>query len=156
MIAAAQRITEFRLPGRRFVLALVLAVITLATALVAFEQRHASAPSLVSIKPAPSVTGTVVIEGGPAVLAGQSDFHPVRSARLVIVGVTAAGARITRHVRADVAGHFSLALPPGVYTVTAVIFGAPSDRRPLSSQPHTNVVVRRGHPVSIRLTGHVI
>jgi hypothetical protein len=153
MIAAPQRITEFRLPRGRLVFALLLVLIALATALVTLERRHPSAPSSVTTKPAATVTGSVVFEGGLAV-EPQSGIHPVlRYARLVIVGVTTAGARITRHARADVAGHFSLNLPPGRYTVTALAFGPAT--RPLSTQPHTRVTVTPGHPVAIRITGHV-
>jgi hypothetical protein len=154
MITAAQRVTAFRWPGRRSVVALLLVVATTAVALIAWEQRQQSQPSAVAPKPAPSVTGSVVIEGGPPVLQGQSDIHPVRSARLVIVGVTMAGARITRHVRADGSGHFALSLPPGVYTITARIFGPAN--KPLNMQPHERVVVRRGQPVHVRIKGSVV
>jgi hypothetical protein len=151
MIATPQRITEFRLPGRRLVLALLFVALTLVAALVTLEQRH-PAPSPVTTRPAPTVTGSVVIEGGLAV-DPQSGTHPMPSVRLVIVGTTAAGARITRHLRTDAAGHFSLNLPAGRYTVTAIAFGPAT--RPLSTQPHTRVTVTAGHPVAIRIAGHV-
>jgi hypothetical protein len=152
MIAAPQRITEFRLPSGRLVFALLLVLIALVAALVTLEKRQQSAPSSVTTRAAATVTGAVVIDGG-FVPEGRSDFHPARSVRLVIVGVTAAGARITRHLRTDVAGHFSLNLEPGGYTVTALAFGPAT--RPLSTQPHTRVTVTPGHPVAIRITGHV-
>jgi hypothetical protein len=70
----------------------------------------------------PMLRGDVVTEGGPPVLGGGSDIHPIRWAPLLVTGLTAAGKRLVRRLAADRQGRFELALPPGRYTVTAVIY----------------------------------
>lgn len=102
---------------------------------------------------AATVTGRVVIEGGSPTLPGQSDVHPVGFARIVASGTTTSGLQVSRHLRADTHGVFQLALPPGVYTLTAVIFGPAS--RALAKQPHVKVTVKDERSLHVQIKGHV-
>jgi hypothetical protein len=137
------------------VAALVIVIVAVLAIFGWSEWRHTTGTPAVSTAPA-AVSGVVVYEGGPPPPPGsnQSDIHPVPSAPLVVKGTTAAGIRLLRHLSTDSHGRFTLNLPPGVYTVTAVIFGPAS--RSLATQPHAKVIVRRGHPVRIQIKGYVI
>lgn len=140
---------------RSAILAGLMAALVLLT-IIAWSQRAQTVrPSASGGLRAPAVTGVVRVEGGPPTVAGNgSDFYPLRHATLVVNGATAAGATLVRRFRADAQGHFGVSLPAGRYTVTALAYGP--ETRPLSTQPHARVTVTTGHPVSIRLTGHVI
>jgi len=108
-----------------------------------------------SYQPNGVVSGTVEIEGGPAVLSstGGTDIHPLRHAQLIITGTTSQGDNLHRTLRTDAQGNFDAILPPGHYTVTALAYGPAT--RPLSTQPHSRVVVTPASFLSVRLTGHV-
>jgi hypothetical protein len=108
-----------------------------------------------SQKPNGVLSGSVVIEGGPPVTSstGGTDIHPLRHARLIIKGTTARGVTLLRHLRADNEGDFTVILPPGRYTATALAYGPAS--RPLSSQPHSPITVASRSFLYVRLTGHV-
>ncbi|MDT5230010.1 MAG: hypothetical protein QOI39_510 [Mycobacterium sp.] len=125
-----------------------------ALALAAHSRRDspaANAPPVLT--GAVTVTGRVVTEGGPPVLPGQSDINPVRFARLVVSGTTTTGVHVSQHLRADTDGQFALALPPGVYTVTAVIY--PPASRALAKQPHVRVTVKGGRPLHVQIKEYV-
>jgi hypothetical protein len=155
MVASAHRASTVRLSGRRYWITAASLLAAIAVVLLAWERQQPGPSSVTTTRSAPTVTGAVVIKGGPTVMtASHSDTRPVRSVRLRIVGVTTAGTRITRHTMTDGAGRFASSLPPGVFTITAVMFGPAS--RPLNMQPHQRVVVRRGHPVHVQITGYVI
>jgi hypothetical protein len=124
----------------------VAVVATALVAILAWAAFHHPATSPPATAAAAGVSGVVVIEGGP--LPG---VRAVRWAPLVVEGTTAAGPRLMRHRMTDGKGRFTLRLPPGRYTVTAVIFGGEA----LGSQPHSKVLVTRGQPVRVRITGYV-
>lgn len=134
-------------------LGIVVAVVALALlAAVGWSAwRHSAGRPPVVAAPT-AVSGVVEIEGGPPPPPGQSDVHPI-SSPLVVTGETAAGARLVRHLSADSHGRFAVKLPPGIYTVTALIFG--STTRSLASQPHAKVTVKRGHPVRVRIVSQI-
>ena len=139
---------------RRSTILAGFAVAVVLLTIIAWSQRAQTVSPSSGGVAAPAVTGVVQIEGGPPTVAGNgSDFRPLRHATLVVNGTTAAGAPLVRRSRADAQGHFTLSLPAGRYTVTALAYGPAT--RPLSTQPHARVTVTPGHPVSIRLTGHV-
>lgn len=140
-----------RAAGRSRIAWLVLALAAAAAFVVWAEHRGSAPPPPLTN---PTVLGRVVIEGGKDPSPGRSDIHPIPSARLVVIGVTATGDRLVKHLRADVHGRFALRLPPGRYTVTAPIF-EPA-RRPLSDEPRARVTVTGGRPVRIQLKGYTI
>jgi hypothetical protein len=106
-------------------------VVALVTILGWSESRHtATAPTVNAV----AVAGRVLLEGGPV---GSYGVHPV-AAPLVVTGTTTAGAHVLRRLTSDRAGRFTLNLPPGAYTITAVIG---------SDEPHAKIAVRPGHPV---------
>jgi hypothetical protein len=100
---------------------------------------------------ATAVSGNVVISGGPPPPPGSdqtNDTHPDSHAGIVVSGTTAAGAHAYRLLFANARGHFALALPPGVYTITAVVPGGGS----LAGMPHHRITVTPGRPAHVRLT----
>jgi hypothetical protein len=148
---SAPGVARLGAPTARRVTVVALAVV--AVALVAFfgwsEWGHSGATPATNTA---SVSGVVVREGGP-VLQPPGGV-PQGYAPLVVTGTTTAGIRLVRHLSTDGHGRFALKLPPGVYTVTARIFGPPT--RALASEPHAKVTVRRGQPVHVHITGYVI
>jgi hypothetical protein len=98
------------------------------------------------------ITGVVVTEGGTEVPKGGSDIHPIRSAPLLVAGVTATGKRLVRRFSADRHGRFAVRLPPGRYTFTAVIY---QGSIPLGREPHATVRIRAGAHPRIRILEHV-
>jgi hypothetical protein len=89
-------------------------------------------------------------------LDATSERGLTKHRRLGLVGAVALAlvAALVRHLRADSNGRFALNLPPGIYTVTGLVFG--STTRSLASQPHTKVTVKRGHPVRIRIVSQIL
>jgi peptidoglycan/LPS O-acetylase OafA/YrhL len=136
-----------RAAGFAAIFVLVLAV------LLWLGSRHTAA--VVAGGPA-AVSGVVVFEGGPLTPdnAPHRKFRPVRYAQLVVIGHTAAGLRIVRYLTADSHGRFAVNLAPGRYTVTALTYGPAS--RSLSTEPHRAVTVRKGRPLHLRFTGHLL
>ena len=147
-------VAKFGVTRRSLSICLGGVVIVALLAVMAWSQRPHGSPS-VSASGRPAVVGVVRIEGGPAVVngSGGSDVRPLRNATVIVSGTTAGGAALHRQFRADAQGRFSVNLPAGHYTVTAIAFSnlLPS----LSRQPHAKVNVTPGRPVKIRLTGHV-
>ncbi len=114
--------------------------------------QHPS-PAAQSPSTTPSlITGRVVTEGGADALGG-SDIRPTY-APIYVRGTTASGKPLSRVLPSGRWGRFSLTLPPGVYTLTARMFGPPS--RPLSRQPHERIRVRGGRPIHLELKGYVL
>jgi hypothetical protein len=98
-----------------------------------------------------AVAGVVETQGGPAVPNPGSDFHPIRSAQVLVSGVTLSGRRVHRRMSADRRGRFSLRLVPGSYRFTAVLY---LGSIPLSQEPHANVRGRTGQttrPLPVRI-----
>lgn len=98
-----------------------------------------------------AVSGAVVIVGGPAPPPGSTATNGARPdahAQIVVTGTTAVGAHLLRRLSADASGHFTLRLPPGVYTVAAVV----DKGAPLARQPQDQITVTRGHPVRAHIT----
>jgi hypothetical protein len=102
------------------------------------------------------IAGVVETQGGPLVVNPGSDLHPIRSAPVLLSGVTLAGRRVHRQMRADRRGRFSLSLLPGNYRFTAVLY---QGAIPLSQEPHASVHVRRGQtplPLTVSIIEPVI
>jgi hypothetical protein len=96
-----------------------------------------------------AVSGQVMLVGGPLTSSGlTTGARPDPHAHIVVTGTTAAGARLLRSFTADASGHFALKLPPGVYSVAAVI----DPGAPLARQPQKKITVTRGRPVRARIT----
>jgi len=121
----------------------------------ALRGSHAPTPAA---WPAPSVSGGVLISGGPTVPDGfggsAPENRPVQGARLVAVGTSAAGVHLVRRAVSGRLGRFSLRLPPGRYLVAAILFGPRG--RSLTAEPHARVTFLPGRPVHIRLHESVI
>jgi len=96
------------------------------------------------------VTGDVLVEGG-APRGSDSDIQPIRSAPMLVTGQTASGRRVARRFWAGRRGHFRLKLPPGTYTVTAVLY---QGSIPLAQEPHATVHVRAGKEPHVRILQH--
>jgi hypothetical protein len=134
------RLLAQRLPRGRVTVAMLMVA-----GMAAFAWWHwqaaptGSAPSAVS---AP-VSGVVVTLGW----LKQPGAHPIPSVRLLVTGSTTSDTRLTRHLTADGQGHFALRLPPGNYTMTALL----SQALPTRFEPHTWFIVRRGQPQHIRI-----
>jgi hypothetical protein len=128
------------------VIALVLLAIPVWTTT---RSQSPSLPAKSAVARPAVVSGVVGIDLD--VEGNGSGYHPQPYARIVVTGNPAAGTPVVRRFTADGLGRFKLALPPGRYTVTAIVVGPATT--PLSWQPHTRVTVIRGHPVNIRLTG---
>jgi hypothetical protein len=84
------------------------------------------------------VTGEVVVEGGAAVSNPASDIQPIRSAPVLVRGITTSGKRVLRRFPADRQGRFGVTLPPGRYTFTAVLY---QGSIPLAQEPHATIRV---------------
>ena len=108
------------------------------------------APRVASPAASAIVTGDVAVEGGATQLSG-SDIQPIRSAPMLVTGFTTPGRRVARRFTADRRGHFTLKLPPGRYTVTAVLY---QGSIPLGQEPHTTVHVRAGQQPHIQILQH--
>jgi hypothetical protein len=103
------------------------------------------------------VAGVVEMQGGATVVnSGGPDLHPIRSAQVLVSGVTLSGRRLHRQMSADRRGRFTLRLLPGDYRFTAVLF---QGAVPFSQEPHTIVHVRRGQtllPLTVSIIEPVI
>lgn len=97
-----------------------------------------------------TVSGLVVIEGGPAVVSGQSDVRPVKNAIIDVSGRSAAGGIIVCLLTANGRGRFRVVLPPGRYKLIARIFPANPDH------PQRSVVVEAGQSIRVLLKGYVV
>jgi hypothetical protein len=97
------------------------------------------------------ITGAVVTEGGTQIQGAGS--RPIRSAPMLVAGVTTSGRRIVRRFTADRQGHFQLKLPPGRYTFTAVIY---QGAIPLAQEPHATAHIRPGQQPHIRIVESVV
>ncbi len=97
-----------------------------------------------------TISGLVVVEGGPPPLPGQSPsgVRRVKNAPIRITGETAAGARMVANLTSDGRGRFRIDLPTGRYTIIARIF------RSAPTQPQVDsVVVNGGQTTRVRITG---
>jgi hypothetical protein len=128
--------------------ALALAVALAGGAAWFGSQLTTPAPHVASARGVP-VRGHVFSEGGPPVLGGGPDIHPIMSAPILVTGFTTSGMRLVRRLAADRHGRFELALPPGRYTFAAAIYeGSIKDL-------HATVRVRAGHQPRVRLRDYV-
>jgi hypothetical protein len=131
---------------------ILAAGIAIAALIAAIGWHHSSNGPAKSARAGPvPVAGIVETQGGPPLANPGPDLHPIRSARVLVSGVTLSGRRVHRRMSADRRGRFSLSLLPGNYRFTAVLY---QGAIPLSQEPHTSVHVRRGQtllplPVSI-------
>jgi hypothetical protein len=116
-------------------------------------------PHLVGANVVP-ITGNVVVEGGPEVVveggsgvpSSAADVHPIRSASVLVRGITTSGKRVLRRFAADRQGRFGLTLPPGRYTFTAVLY---QGSIPLAQEPHSTFHVRRGRQSRVEIVEQV-
>ena len=149
--ASTPTIAALRTPtGGRLVLAVVVAATALGVGWFALRWTAGTPPASTR---ATTVSGLVVIEGGPPPPPGSTaadGARPDPHARIVVTGTTDAGGQVVRRSTADAYGRFALHLPPGAYTLAAVVDGG----APLGDQPHTRITVTRGHPVRARITIH--
>jgi hypothetical protein len=128
------------------------AVLAVAAAVAFIAWHHSSdGPATATRATVVPVTGLVETQGGPALANPGPDLHPIRSARVLVSGVTLSGRRVHRRMSADRRGRFTLSLLPGTYRFTAVLY---QGAIPLSQEPHTSVRIRVGQtirplPVSI-------
>jgi hypothetical protein len=89
------------------------------------------------------IAGVVETRGGATVVnPGGLDVHPIRSAQVLVSGITLSGRRVRRLMSADHRGRFTLGLLPGNYRFTAVLY---QGAIPLSQEPHASVHVGRWH-----------
>jgi hypothetical protein len=100
-----------------------------------------------------AITGDVVVSGGAAVVSSAAPTDPIRSAPMLVRGVTASGRHLVRRFSADHDGRFVLVLPPGTYTFTAVLY---QGAIPLSQEPHQTARVRPGQHAHIHITEVVV
>jgi hypothetical protein len=147
------RIAWFGSGGRRWTGAVVVATIVLALggglAWFAWHSTQRTTPHVAG-STAIALTGDVAVEGGAPESSG-SDINPIRSAPMLVTGITNSGRRVTRRFTADRHGHFKLVLPPGRYTVTAVLY---QGAIPLAREPHATVRVRAGQQPNIHILQH--
>jgi hypothetical protein len=90
------------------------------------------------------IAGAVVMdEGGGGIPSATSGAarRPIRSAPVLVRGVTVSGGLLQRRLQADHHGRFRLNLPPGTYTFTAILDRASTS---IADQPNTTVAVRVG------------
>lgn len=90
------------------------------------------------------IAGAVVMDdggGGIPSATSRSGRRPIRSAPVLVRGVTVSGGRLQRRLQADRHGRFRLNLPPGTYTFTAILDRASTS---IADQPNTTVAVRVG------------
>jgi hypothetical protein len=97
--------------------------------------------------PRHTVEGLVQIKGGPPVGPPYREFRTFSHAPVLVMGMTAVGGALVRHVTADARGRFAFDLPPGHYTVTLTTYGGPQAMR-----PEARVDVAGGSSTSVRLT----
>ncbi len=138
--------------NRRHLTAAVVVAALVALATLGWSEWHGSSkPTATATHQGTptAVSGVVLIEGGPPPPPGstahgaQGDAH----ARIVVTGTTSLGAHLLRRFTADAHGRFALKLPPGTYSVAAVV----DTTAPLASQPHQQITVAGGHPVQARI-----
>jgi hypothetical protein len=101
------------------------------------------------------IAGLVETQGGATVVNPGPDLHPIRSAQVLVSGVTLSGRRVHRRMSADRRGRFTLRLLPGNYRFTAVLY---QGAIPLSQEPHASIHVRRGQllPLTVSIIEPVI
>ena len=130
--------------GRRRIAAAACAgVLAAAAGALWLTSRSVPAPSGASAT-AVAITGDVVVSGGATVVRSAAPTHPIRSAPMLVRGVTGSGRRVVRRFTAGRDGRFTLVRPPGTYTFTAVVY---QGAIPLSQEPHQTARVRPGqHP----------
>ena len=150
----------FRVSRRVCVLAGCVLAVALLLALLAVETRLGSTRSSSATGTRPvAVEGRVFINGGQVPARLETRFgRPDGSAQLVVQGFTTAGRRLTRRLTADQSGRFTLQLPPGHYTVFALVFGVSYLTQGLASQPHARVTVARDRrvPPVVRIIANVV
>ncbi len=102
-----------------------------------------------------AITGEALVEGGPLNVVGSNrlDLHAMRSVPVLVTGITGQGQRVVRRFSADRQGRFTLTLPPGRYTFTAVLY---QGGIPLTQEPHTTVHIRPGQQPRIRIVEPVL
>jgi len=148
-------------PSRRVgwaVAALTVAALLLSVVwFVGVPGRHGvPTPTAPSSAASSAVVGSVVQEGGlpPPNGASHSPIRPIASAPVLVVGVTASGHPLVRHLSTDGSGEFATSLPAGHYTVWAKMFGPAS--RTMKQQPSARIVIRRGQrSAHVRVVGYV-
>ncbi len=138
--------------GRRRIAAVALLCVPAAAGALWLVSRSAPDPSHTSAT-AVAITGDVVVSGGATFSTAASPSHPIRSAPLLVRGLTGSGRRLVRHFAAGRDGRFALVLPPGTYTFTAVLY---QGAIPLSQEPHATVRIRPGGHPHIRITQIVL
>jgi hypothetical protein len=99
------------------------------------------------------VTGEVVVEGGAELLNSAGGRHPIRSAPVLVVGITTSGKRVVRRFAADRQGRFGLTLPPGRYTFTAVLY---QGSIPLAQEPHATIRVPSRNQRRVEIVEQVV
>jgi hypothetical protein len=99
------------------------------------------------------VTGDVVVEGGPLMLNSAGDIHPIRSAPVLVRGITTSGTRVLRRFAADRQGRFGVTLPPGRYTFTAVLY---QGSIPLAQEPHATIRVPSRNQRRVEIVEQVV
>ena len=146
--SAAARHLVVALRQRRLIAAPVIAAVVLVAIFGWSESRYGTGPPAASTVPT-SVSGVVLIEGGPVQWAViPRAFARCDRPRLVVTGTTSAGARLVRHLTANTDGRFTLTVPAGTYTVTALIIR----NARMTERPSQKITVRGGHPVRVRIT----
>jgi hypothetical protein len=118
------------------------AVVVLATFAGLISWHHSSSGPAKSARAGLiPITGVVETRGGATVVnPGGLDLHPIRSAQVLVSGITLSGRRVRRLMSADHHGRFTLSLVPGNYRFTAVLY---QGAIPLAQEPHASVHVRR-------------
>ena len=105
------------------------------------------------------IAGAVLMDAGSGIPSATSDssLDPIRSAPVLVRGVTVSGRRLQRRLRADRHGRFRLNLPPGSYMFIAIL---DQESKSIADQPSTTLAVRVGQtsrplPVQIIATENV-
>jgi hypothetical protein len=137
---------------RRIAAAVIVCLLAAAAGALWLTSRSVPAPSRASAT-AVAITGDVAFSGGATFSTSASQAQPIRSAPMLVRGVTDSGRRIVRRFSAGRDGRFALVLAPGTYTFTAVLY---QGAIPLSHEPHTRARVRRGQHPPIHITETVI